>query len=398
MDIVTELRRRQRAVEELLKRRGLDAALFVGNSAVGPQAYGCFRYLTDHRVYYHLQALVLRPDMAPAICCGSVLHLDGVHNKGFEDVRLGPDILGSVCGILSERPILRLGWTPDTVPALWYDRLRAEFPQMELVDVTDDVFELRSVHSEYEVECIRKCARIADAGYKAVCDMAKPGVRMSDLHAELDYAMKAAGAEETFTLMSNGRFSYDNNGLPCIRAFSWPDDRVIAPGDNIGMEITPRYKGYWTQMVRTVCISEGNPELERAHALQLELIDSTVKMLRPGVALGDVLKHMWHETEKVGLIPRLPFGHIVGLDLDEGGRGSLESTLVLKKNANVVLHPTMVKGDMNYSIFWGDPYLVTEQGGVRINESSTELLTLRREGTACSASREGPAVSRLFRS
>lgn len=376
MDIVTELRSRQAALGPILDKHGLDAMLFVGNSAVGTPAYGCFRYLTDHRVYYHLQALVIRPGQPPAICCGSILHLEGVRKKGFEDVRLSPDILGSVIAILSEQKIRRLGVTFDMLPALWYTTLRSLFPGLEMIDVTDDVFALRAFHSEYEVECIRQCAKIADAGYAAVCALAKPGARMSDLHAELDYAMKSAGAEETFTLMSNGRFSYADNGMPILRSFSWPDDRVVRPGDSIGMEITPRYRGYWTQMVRTVSVGEPNADLWRAHEVQLELIASTVKLLRPGVMLGEVLRHMWERTKELGYIPRLPFGHIVGLDLDEGGRGSLESTLRLEKNANVVLHPTMVLGDMNYSIFWGDPYLVTENGGERINESSTELLIL----------------------
>ena len=376
MDIAKELALRQEALGGIMEQRRLDAALFVGNSAVGTPAYGCFRYFSDHRVYYHLQALVSRPGKPPAICCGSILHLKGVRLRGFEDVRISPDILGSVCAILSEQPVRRLGVNLDMLPSLWYLELKKRWPEVELVDVTADVFALRAVHSEYEVECIRQCAKIADIGYEAVCAMARPGVRMSDLHAELDSAMKSAGAEETFTLMSNGKFSYENNGLPIIRAFSWPDDRVVRYGDDIGMEITPRYKGYWTQMVRTVSIGEKNPDLQRAHDVSLELVSTTVKLLRPGVMLGDVLGHMWERTRELGFIPKLPFGHVVGLDLDEGGRGSLESTFVLEKNANVVLHPTMVLGDMDYSIFWGDPYLVTENGGERINESSTELRTL----------------------
>ena len=39
MDIQTELRGRTDALYALLERRGLDGALFVGNSAVGTPAY-----------------------------------------------------------------------------------------------------------------------------------------------------------------------------------------------------------------------------------------------------------------------------------------------------------------------------------------------------------------------
>ncbi|BDF68120.1 hypothetical protein CE91St43_20920 [Oscillospiraceae bacterium] len=376
MDIVDELRQRQTALEGIMRDLALDAVTIVGNSAVGPISYGCFRYFTDHRTYYHLQALVARPSEEMAICVGSILHLDGVRSKGFEDIRLGPDILGSVLSVLSEQKIHRLGVSFEMLPANWELAIKEKFPDMELVDITDDIFALRNVHSNYEIECIKECAKMTDTAYAAVCAMVKPGVRMSDLHAEMDYAMKKAGAEETFTLMTNGVFSYKDNQLPCLQPFSWPDDRIVQNGDCIGMEITPRYKGYWTQLARTVCVGEMNQDLKKAHELQLKAIDFAVEMFKPGARLEAILKALWSFTQEHGYIPKLPFGHIVGLDLDEGGRGSLESKLVIQKGTNFVLHPTMVLDDMDYSIFWGDPYLVTDGGAVRMNDSSTELLVL----------------------
>ena len=105
-------------------------------------------------------------------------------------------------------------------------------------------------------------------------------------------------------------------------------------------------------------------------------MNNTLKQLIPGNTLGNVLKDMWHFGQSLGYEPKLPFGHIMGLDMDEGGRGSLDSDFVLKENTSVVLHPTMTLGDMDYSIFWGDNYLVTADGGERLNKCSTELIVL----------------------
>ena len=99
-------------------------------------------------------------------------------------------------------------------------------------------------------------------------------------------------------------------------------------------------------------------------------------MLTPGTKLGDVLKFLWSTTEKMGYVPRMPFGHVLGLDLDEAGRASLDSPLVLKPNMTVVLHPTMTRPENSYSIFWGDTFLVAEGGGERINRSTTDLTVL----------------------
>ncbi|MBR5730569.1 MAG: M24 family metallopeptidase [Firmicutes bacterium] len=356
--------------------KGLDAALFVGNSCVGPLSYGCLRYFTDWRCYYHLQAFLMRPGKDPVMFVGSILHLQGLEERGFKDIRLGAGILGNVLKDLTKDPVKKLGVCMDMIAADWYDAFRKELPDMELAEISQDVYELRADHDEEEVARIRKSALAADAGYEAVLRTARPGVRMSDIHAELDYAMRMAGAEEVFSLISNGRFRYGTNDLPCIKAFAYPDDRVIQPGDNIGMEITPRYGGYWTQLVRTVCIGEPDADLVRAHEIQLKAMENSRKKLVCGVTLGEMLKDMWRFGKDLGFTPKLPFGHILGLDLDEGGRGSLESDFVFRKNTSVVLHPTMTLEDMDYSIFWGDNYLVTENGGERLNKCSTELIVL----------------------
>ena len=374
MDTSSILKKRHEALEKLMQEKDLDAALFVGNSCVGPLSYGCFRYFTDWRCYYHLQAFLMRPGKAPSVFVGSILHMQGLTERGFTDIRLGPAIKNNVVKCLKEDPPKRIGLCMEMIAADWYDAFRAEFPEMELVEISKEVYELRAVHDEEEIARIRKCALIADAGYEAVCRIAKPGIRMSDIHTELDYTMRKAGAEEVFSLISNGRFKYCTNDLPCIKAFSWPDDRVIQPGDNIGMEITPRYGGYWTQLVRTLCVGEPSEDLVKAHRMQLEVMENSRKQLVPGNSLGDMLKDMWKFGKALGFEPKLPFGHILGLDLDEGGRGSLESDFLFREDTCVVLHPTLTLGDMDYSIFWGDNYLVRDGGGERINKCSTELV------------------------
>ena len=373
-ELLTDLKRRQASLENIMLKHGLGAILIVGNSTVAQPAYGCFRYYTGHKVYYHHQAIVARPGKPIAICGGSALYKLPLETRGFSDIRISPDILGSVLAALNEQPIARIGLSLDVLPASWYLELRKL--KIECLDITDDIFAYRNERSEFEVRATRKSAEIADAGYRAVCGMVRPGIRMSDLHAQLDYAMKKAGADETFTLMSNGRFSFENNQLPCIAPFTWPDGRVVSHGDNIAMEITPRYLGYWTQMVRTVCVGSSNPDIEAAHKAQLETIGATVPLLKPGMRLGDVLTHMWEFGKKLGYTNKMPFGHILGIDLDEGGRASLESDVILKENMTFVLHPTLVTPNIDYGIFWGETYLVAEGGGERLTSCGDELLTL----------------------
>ena len=376
MDIVTELKSRHDGLAGILRERGLDAAVIAGNSAVGPLAFGAFRFFTDWRCYFGVQAMVFTPGRGPVMCMGSVLHRQGLEERGFTDIRDDAPVLKNVIKALKEAGAVRIGSCLDMLPADWFLTIEKEVPGAVVTDISQDIFALRTDISDDVAARTRRSAEIADAGFEAVISLAKPGMRMMDLHAAMDHAMLKNGAEEVFTLMSNGRFSFTDNRLASLRSFNYPDDRVIAEGDNVAMEITPRYKGYWSQLVRTICIGEPSEDIVTAHRLQLELLGEAQKMLTPGRKLGEVLGFLWSTTEKMGYVPRMPFGHVLGLDLDEAGRASVESPLVLKPNMTVVLHPTMTRPENSYSIFWGDTFLVAEGGGERINRSTTDLTVL----------------------
>ncbi|MCR4894870.1 MAG: M24 family metallopeptidase [Eubacteriales bacterium] len=375
MELVEELRGRQAELDKIAVDKGLDAIVVVGNCAVGPSSYGSFRYFADHRSYYYLHSLVARPGKKITICVGSILHKDGILLKGFEDTRFGADVLPSVLKVLAEQPVKRVGVSFEMLPVRWENGILEQCPGVELVDVDEDIYALRRIHSPYEIECFRRCAQITDIGYEAVLKAAKPGAKMSDLHALLDYAMFNAGAEETFTKMSCGVFSLKDNALPRMERFHWPDERTVKEGDNIAMSISAKYCGYWTQLVRVICVGEKTPDAEKAWVLQQEALKDAAGFLAPGIKLGDLVEHMFAFAEEHGYAGSLPFGHVVGLDLDEGGSG-LGSDYIIPENAVVVLHPALKKeGDEN-CFFWGDTYLVTKDGAVRLNECGTDLLSV----------------------
>lgn len=375
MELVEELRERQAALEKVAIEKDLDAIVVVGNCAVGPESYGSFRYFADHRSYYYLHSVVVRPGKKITICVGSVLHKDGILLKGFEDTRFGADVLPSVLKVLAEQPVKRVGVSFEMLPVRWENGILEQCPGVELVDVDADITALRRIHSPYEIDSFKECAKITDIGYEAVCKMAKPGVKMSDLHAAMDYAMYHAGAEETFTKMSCGVFSAKENGLPHMERFHWPDERVIKAGDNIAMSISAKYRGYWTQQVRVICVGEKSADAQAAYAVQQEAVKDAAAFLKPGIKLGDLVDHMFKFAEAHGYQAALPFGHVVGLDLDEGGDG-VNSELVLPENTVVVLHPALRPEGEENCFFWGDTFLVTKDGAVRLNESSTELLSV----------------------
>ena len=238
----------------------------------------------------------------------------------FHDVRIvGGSLIRDALNILREKGITsgKLGVSLEMLPASLFMAIKNEFPGLEIVDVTEKIFMIRATRSPEEVALYRKCSEIADLGYKAVCEATKPGMAEHELWAILDYTMKKYGAEETFTLIGSGRFSLKNNKLGSLH-FSSAPTRIIQKGDSVAFEITPRYQGYWTQIVRTVNVVEPNDDARALHEFVCRTIDESVKLLKPGVPLRNVIKFMWNYILDAGYSPSLPCGHICAVDLNEG--------------------------------------------------------------------------------
>lgn len=369
--------RRLLAADRLMKEDDISAMLIVGNGVVGVRAYGCYRYFVDNRIYYHMQFVVMVPGQEPTVCVGSPTHSKCLNERQYSDVRIvGDKLIEGAISVLREKGITkgRLGVSTEMLPAGWYLALKKEFPDLEFVDVTEKIFKIRATRSPEEVALYRKCAAIADEGYKAVCEATKPGVAEHELWAVLDYTMKKNGAEETFTLLGSGRFSFTDNKLDCLHFASAPT-RKLEKGDNVAFEITPRYQGYWTQIVRTLNVGEKNDDVQVLHDFIVKSIEESAKLLKPGVPLRDVIKFLWDYICAGGYKPSVPFGHVCAIDLNEG-RVDPESDVILTDGMAVILHPTVLKPGIDTSIFWGETYLVTPQGGECLMHSSKELLTI----------------------
>ncbi len=364
--------RRLRNADKILKEQGLDFAVLVGNGSVGPGAYGNYRYFVENRVYYHMQALILIQGREPIVCCGSVTHLDALTSRGFQHVRMcGDQIIEHVISVLREQELQvgRAGFCPDMMPAGWFDALTSAFPEVLFVDLTQALLSLRFDRSEEETAVLRVCAGIADEGYRSLLRTVRPGCLEQELTADLDYTLKKSGAEETFTLLTSGD---PRSGEMDTLHFAGASRRAVSNGECVAMEITPRYEGYWTQLVRTVCVGDAGEKVRRLHRICTSVIEQAADMLRPGVRAGDVARYIFRQTQAAGCCPALPCGHICGVDLNEM-RLEPDCDLILRSGMTVALHPTITEEDGRPVFYWGETYLVTQAGGECLSHIGHDL-------------------------
>ena len=253
----------------------------------------------------------------------------------------------------------------------WAHRLMDAMPGLELVDVSEQIFALRLNKSEEEIEAQRVCGKIADAGYKAFCEAAKPGVTEHELVAAAEYAMQKMGMDQSFMIITSGRFSAEDNQMSTLHNTS-SIDNVIKAGDSVAMEITPRYMGYWTQIVRTISVGEPNADLDEFRRVTVGAIEAAKSELRVGNRIGNVVTKMREYIEGEGYRLSMPCGHIAAVDLNEERMAEDNDRLILP-GMLLIIHPTVLNDKLESGIFWGESYLVTEDGYECVMESSSDL-------------------------
>lgn len=155
--------------------------------------------------------------------------------------------------------------------------LQAALPGAEWVDAENALCDLRAQKSPAEIEVIRYAYRIAEAGFQAGVDAIRVGVTERQVAAEIDAAIRRAGAEGTGidTIVASGP-----NTRPILARSTL---RCIEANDLVLLTIAPRYEGYHAAIGRVVLVGDPGPEIRRALDIAIQAQEACFHALRPGI-------------------------------------------------------------------------------------------------------------------
>ena len=372
----TELKRRRKAIHRILETRELRALILFGDTNVGSDVLGDFRYYVDNRTIAGRQVAMLFPQREPVLLVGSAIQRQAAERRScIGDCRLSDNMLADMVKLLKEQNVLngRVGVNFEVLPVNWYHYLRQELPEIDWVETHGDILSVRLHHVPEEADLFRKCAALGDGSYEAALKTIRPGVSEYEIAAAIEASARAQGAEQHFTLVGSGKFALgDQNGLPLPYS---PSMRRVEKGDSVVMEISPCLEGYWTQIVRTVNVGSPNADLEKLYRVSRDAIKKALEVFKPGRTIRDLVAAMDAHIKSCGYLPKPPYGHVCGVDLIDA-RVSPQNGQVLEPGTAVILHPTVFTPDHKNSFFWGETYLVTDDGCERLHHASHELVTL----------------------
>lgn len=266
--------------------------------------------------------------------------------------------------------VTRLSVETDHVTYDAFMALKDELTGVELFSIKQLPEQLRMVKDDYEVDCIRKAAAIADQGFKNLLTMVHAGMTEKEVARMLEDEMAKLGSERAAfpTISASG----PNGSLP----HAIPSDRVIQEGELLTLDFGARVNGYISDMTRTIGFGKISPELrelyERVQTAQQMALDA----IRPGVRCADVDK-----VARDYLDARYPgafghsLGHGVGLQVHEQPRLSPASDQVLAPGHAVTVEPGVyIPGLGGCRI--EDTVIVTEDGYINTMTAPKHLIEL----------------------
>ena len=243
-------------------------------------------------------------------------------------------------------------------------------PQM-----ADEIIEeMAREKTEREIEIIRKVARIADVGSDAFVNGARVGVREYELVAELEFAMRSAGADDIFILMASGKHNNEMHE---------PTDRRLQEGDVIIGEITPAYEGQFIQLCRTVFLGEPSPILYEKYDILTRALDASFKVMKAGASASVITRTMNEVIGEAGYATYCQptymrsrgHGFAVG-SFAPGGELTDKMQVNLERHQVVAVHPNQYLPETGY-LACGESVLVTDEGVERLAKSDTRLYVKR---------------------
>lgn len=171
-----------------------------------------------------------------------------------------------------------------TRESLFVDKIKSQFPQFEIHDLSPTLDAMRLIKSEKEIDLIRKATQIAGLGIIEAMRSTQPGVYEYQLDAAAKYIFHLQGAR------GDGYASIIGGGTNAFMGHYFHKTDVLKAGDLVLMDYAPDYKYYTSDVTR---IWPVNGKFDKAQKELYNYIvayrDALFRYIKPGVTANEVL-------------------------------------------------------------------------------------------------------------
>ncbi len=242
-------------------------------------------------------------------------------------------------------------------------RLRAALPSgISLRDSSSIVERARMVKDSDELREIRTAVRLGASLFDRALEVLRPGVKETDVAAEMEYAARRAGAEAMSfpTIIASGKRSALHHG----RAAAVP----VADRGFVVCDFGVILGSYCSDQTRTVWVGSVPNDARAAYESVKEAQLAAIAAVRAGVKVAEVDDAARKVLRKAGLGRYFTHstGHGVGLEIHEMPRVAAGQKEILRPGMVITIEP---------GVYFPGKWGVRIEDMVAVSESGCEVLT-----------------------
>ena len=296
-----------------------------------------------------------------------------------------------------------IGLELDVLPTNLYFNYQRLFEGKNLVDISHLIRRVRAIKSPYEIEMMRRAARLSDQVAARVPELLCEGITELELAGQVEaearklghqgiVRMRLWGSEMFYGHLLAGPsgavpsfLSSPTGGSGASPAVAQgPGFRPIQRHEPVLVDYVFALNGYYSDHTRIFSLGKPDEELMAAHAAMLDVQNLIKKAAKPGVKSGDIYDLALIRATELGYDKnfmgvgkeRIRFvGHGVGVELDEYPFLAAGQNLELQENMTLALEPKLIfpgKGVVGIE----NTHVVTAKGLDQLGRFQDEIIVI----------------------
>ncbi len=204
-----------------------------------------------------------------------------------------------------------IGIEPNRLRMLEFQYIQQAASKSILIPAVDVLTRLRIQKEDEELQSIRQAVRIAEQAFLELKKFIRPGITERQAAAELTIQLLRAGSDVELPfspIIASG----PNSANP----HAFPTDRVLTAGDLIVVDWGASFRGYVSDLTRTIALAPVSGEYYQIHQVVLKANEKARAEAAPGIpagALDDTARHVI-EHAGYGKYFTHRVGHGIGLE------------------------------------------------------------------------------------
>ena len=225
----------------------------------------------------------------------------------------------------------------------------------------------RMIKDDEEIGFIEKACYITDQCFSHLCEFIKIGKTEKEIAYEIENFSREKGADGLAfeTIVASGKNSSKPHAVPT--------DKKIEAGDPITIDMGCKYKGYCSDMTRTIFAGYVPVQIQKIYDLVLKNELQTMREYKDGASIKLASKMVENDFKLNGYDLVHSLGHGVGLEIHEMPFINGKNDNTFKTNMVVTNEPGIyVPGQFGVRI--EDTVLITKSGCINLTKSDKNYI------------------------